>query len=315
MPVLISIAGVWLVGLALLCIAGYGIGHWLTPGALKPYELLLLPLWGYGLLILIAYYGLNSILALPGVLVVTLVVAIGLGAWRMLRPGEDGRLPRAPLSELLLVGVLSLIAGGLGVVPLLRAGYLLPIGHGWDIEFYLPLAAYLQDYTYATLDQAPAAPLLDVILTRPTSVRAIGFSYLHGGVDLIGRWSPIGTFPLLLALLRGLAVAPVYLLLRAGLRASAVGSALGALLVAGNELLLWISFNNFAMHVSSMPLVPLATLLTLLVLAPNQPEQPAGDRRSFWRGHRHALTGAIAATTMLTLSYHPALLAYGALGA
>lgn len=313
MPVLISTLGVWLVGLALLYIAGYGIGRWLTPSALKPYELLLTPLWGYGLLVLIAYYGLNSVLSLTGALVATLVVAIGLGVWRMLRPGTDGRLPRAPLGELLLVAALALVAGGLGVVPLLRAGYLLPIGHGWDIEFYLPLAAYLQDYSYATLDQAPAAPLLNVVLAQPTSVRAIGFSYLHGIVDLIGRWSPVGTFPLLLALLRGLAIAPVYLLLRVGLRASVLGSALGALLVAGNELLLWISFNNFAMHVSSMPLVPLATLLTLSALAADQSEAQPDDRSWFWRGHSQALAGAIAATTMLTLSYHPALLAYGAL--
>lgn len=313
MPVLLSTLGVWLVGLALLCIAGYGIGRWLTPAGLKPYELLLMPLWGYGLLVLIAYYGLNSYLSLTGALIVTLIVAIGLGAWRMLRPAEDGRFPRVPPGELLIVVSLGLIAAGLGVVPLLRAGYLLPIGHGWDIEFYLPLADYLQDYTYPTLNQAPAAPLLNVILAQPTSVRAIGFSYLHGIVDLIGRWSPVGTFPLLLALLRGLAIAPIYLLLRVGLRASALGSALGALLVAGNELLLWISFNNFAMHVSSMPLVPLATLLTLLALAPHHSEAPPDDWRSFWRGHSQALAGAIAATTMITLSYHPALLAYGAL--
>ncbi|HEY0605236.1 MAG TPA: hypothetical protein VGD58_20115, partial [Herpetosiphonaceae bacterium] len=313
MAVLISTLGVWLAGVALLCIAGYGIGRWLTPSALKPYELLLTPLWGYGLLVLIAYYGLNTFLSLTGALALTLVVAIGLGVWRWVRPGADGRLPRVPLAELLIVAALGLIAAGLGVVPLLRAGYLLPIGHGWDIEFYLPLAAYLQDYTYATLDQAPAAPLLNVILAQPTSVRAIGFSYLHGVVDLIGRWSPVGTFPLLLALLRGLAIAPVYLLLRVGLRASVLGSALGALLVAGNELLLWISFNNFAMHVSSMPLVPLATLLTLLALAPGQAEALPSDWRSFWRGRGHALAGAVAATTMITLSYHPALLAYGAL--
>ena len=310
--VLISTLGVWLIGLALLSIAGYGIGRWLTPSALKPYELLLTPLWGYGLLVFIAYYGLNSVLALPGALVLTLLVAIALGLMRWLRPGTDGRFPRVPLGELLLVAALSLIGAALGVVPLLRAGYLLPIGHGWDIEFYLPLAAYLQDYTYSTLNQAPSAPLLNVILAAPTSVRAIGFSYLHGMIDLIGRWSPVGTFPLLLALLRGLAVVPVYLLLRVGLRAGVIGAGLGALLVAGNELLLWISFNNFAMHVSSMPLVPLATLLTLLALAPNQSAQPSDDQ-SFWRGYAHALAGAIAATTMLTLSYHPGLLAYGAL--
>ncbi len=314
MTVVISILGVWSVTLALLGIVGYGLERWLTPAALKPYALLLTPLWGYGLLILIAYYGLNSVLTLRDGLVLTLVVALLLGGWRLSRPGEDGRLPRAPLGETLLVVGLALVAAIIGVVPLLRAGYLLPIGHGWDIEFYLPLAAYLQDFTYPRLSQAPPAPLLNVALAIPTSVRAIGFAYLHGTVDLVGGWSPVGTFPLLLALLRGLSVVPVYLLLRVGLRASVPGAALGALLVAGNELLLWISFNNFAMHVSSMPLVPLATLLTLLALAPGcSSARSESNQRRFWHGYERTLAGAVAATTMLTLSYHPALLAYGAL--
>lgn len=314
MTVIISTLGVWAVTLTCLCLAGYGVGRWLTPPALKRYELLLTPLWGYGLLVFVAYYGLNSVFTLRGALAATLIAAFALGVWRLLRPGSDGRFPRVPPGEMLLVVALGLLAGLLGVVPLARAGYLLPIGHGWDIEFYLPLAAYLQNYSYGNVAQAPPAPLLNVILAEPTSVRAIGFSYLHGVVDLLGGWSPVGTFPLLLALVRGLAVAPVYLLLRVGLRANILGAALGTLLIAGNELLLWISYNNFAMHVSSMPLVPLATLLTLLVLTSGGTAEGLDDpRRRFWSGYERALMGAIAATTMLTLSYHPALLAYGAL--
>lgn len=309
MAVALSILAVWAVALGLLLVAGYGVGLWLTPPQLRPYELWLTPLWGYGLLILIAYYGLVTILTLQTALVVALIVALLLALWRASgrMPGAGGRVPRAPVAETGLVVALGLVAGGLGVVPLLRAGYLLPIGHGWDIEFYLPLAAYLRDYTYAGLQHAPAAPLLNVILAEPTSVRAIGFSYLHGMVDLLGGWSPVGTFPILLALLRAISVAPVYLLLRIGLRARPAGAALGALLVAANELLLWISYNNFAMHVSSMPLLPLAVLLTLLALNP-------ADKAESSRFHP-ALPGAVAATTILTLSYHPALLAYGALAA
>ncbi len=366
MSVLGSTLGVWAVALLLLLVAGYGPSRWLTPPALQPYELLLVPLWGYGLLVFVAYYGLNTALNLRAALLVTLTIAALLALWRLMRPGESARWPRAPLGESLAVGLIALLAGLLGVVPLIRADYLLPIGHGWDTEFYLPLAAYLQDYTYATLDRAPPAPLLNVIRVEPTSVRAIGFSYFHGTVDLLGGWSPVGTFPLLLALIQALAVIPVYLLLRVGLAAGRPGAALGALLVAANSLLLWISYNNFAMHVSSMPLIPLAVLLALLALAPrshdargqasgvrgqasarsniqprgprrdeanigliqrpttdihNQEIQPlaAGIRRSLAlrvlgsSGLRVSLAGAIAATTMLTLSYHPALLAYGAL--
>lgn len=319
MTVLVSIIGVWGVTLALLLAAGYGIGRWLTPPVLRPYELWLTPLWGYGLLVFVAYYGLTSVLTLRSALVVALLIALMLAGWRLIRPGAAGRWPRAPLLETLPVLGSAVLAGLLGVVPLLRAGYLLPIGHGWDIEFYLPLATYLQDYSYASLASAPAAPLRNVILAEPTSVRAIGFSYVHGMVDLIGGWSSVGTFPILLALFRALSIVPVYLLLRVGLRAGRAGAALGALLVALNELLLWISYNNFAMHVSSMPLVPLATLFTLLVLRGSTDDQRATSSfRSSIRDLRSwtfdpALAGAIAATTMIALSYHPALLAYGAL--
>lgn len=300
---LLSIIAVWSTTLALLAAAGYGLSRWLTPPQLRPYELWLIPLWGYALLVWLAYYGLNTWLNLRGVLLVALSLAALLAAWRLLRPGAAGRWPRAPLHASLAIGALFLGAALLGVIPLVRAGYLLPIGHGWDTEFYLPLAAYLQDYSYRQLPQAPPAPLLNVILAEPTSVRAIGFAYLQGMVDLLGDWSPLATFALLLALLRALSVVPVYVLARVGFRAPALGAWLGALLVGANELLLWISFNNFGMHVSSMPLIPLAVLLTLLALAP----EPARASRA------RALAGAVAATTALTLSYHPALLAYGAL--
>jgi len=309
----VSILAVWFVTLGLLYIAGYGIGRWLTPPALQSYELLLTPLWGYGLLVFVAYYGLTSTFTLRIALLVALVLALGLGALRFF--SRESRYPRVPLVEAGLVTLIGVVAAGLGVVPLLRAGYLLPIGHGWDIEFYLPLATYLQDYSYPRLNNAAKAPLLNVILAEPTSVRAIGFSYLHGMIDLLGGWSATGTFPLLMALVRGLSVVPVYLLLRVGLGARVYNAALGALLVAANELLLWISYNNFAMHVSSMPLVPLATLLTLVALQPNNTEPQATIVFHSLRERASALAGAVAATTMLTLSYHPALLAYGALAA
>lgn len=348
MSVLGSIIGVWAVALLLLLVAGYGLSRWLTPPALRSYELLLVPLWGYGLLTFVGYYGLNTAFNLRAALLVALLVAALLAVWRLVRPGESARWPRAPLGESLAVGVIALLSGGLGVAPLIRAGYLLPIGHGWDTEFYLPLAAYLQDYTYATLDRAPPAPLLNVIRVEPTSVRAIGFSYFHGMVDLLGGWSPVGTFPIVLALLQALAIIPIYLLLRVGLAVGRVGATLGALLVAANELLLWISYNNFAMHVSSMPLIPLAVLLTLVALERQEPgnarfreQAHIRQRRLPYRVSRRdapsdltctqaptapaaavrppavrrlsPTLGAIAATTMLTLSYHPALLAYAAL--
>lgn len=273
-----------------------------------------MPLWGYGLIVFVAYYSLTTVFPLRSALWIVLGIAALLTIWRLARPGTAKRLPHVAAGDTVIVVLIALVAGLIESVPLLRAGYLAPVGHGWDIEFYLPLARYLQDYTYVGLSQAPPAPLLNVIQAEPTSVRAIGFSYLHSLIDLIGGWTPTGSFPLLLNLMRALAVGPVYLFLRVGLRGSQRGAAIGTLLVAINPLLLWISYNNFAMHVSSMALIPLATLLTLLALRScNQPTTVPAP--SLWQRHGHALAGAIAATTMLTLSYHPALLAYGTLAA
>src|SRR6185369_2432425 len=168
--------------------------------------------------------------------------------------------------DILLCAGLGLIAGLIAVLPLLAHGILAPIGNSWDVEFYLPLATYLRDYSYAQLGQAPANPLVMAIQTDPTYARAIGFAYFQGVVDSLGGWDALRTFAPLLGLMRLLAAPAVYLFARYGLRIGRFGAGLAALLVSLNELLLWVDYTGYAMHTSSMPLLPIALLALLLAL-------------------------------------------------
>ena len=98
--------------------------------------------------------------------------------------------------------------------------------------------------------------------------------------------------------MRLLAAPAVFVFARYGLRLGVWGAALATLLVACNELLLWVQYDGLAMHTSSMALVPIALAFTIVAL-----------RELRWRA-----TGAAALMlAALAASYHPGLLGYGAL--
>ncbi|HYF64390.1 MAG TPA: hypothetical protein VD886_16320, partial [Herpetosiphonaceae bacterium] len=177
---------------------------------------------------------------------------------------------------------------------------LAPIGNSWGVEFYLPLASYLREFAYADLGQAPANPLVLTIQADPTYSRAIGFAYFQGIVDGVGGWESLRSFAPLLGFMRLLGAAGVFVFARQALGLGRWGAALAALLVALNEVMLWVQYTGFAMHASSMALVPIALALTALAL-----------RELRWRST--AAAGLLLSG--LAANYHPALLGYGALAA
>ncbi len=294
---LITILKIWAVGLALLVYGGWGLAHWLTPPSLRSVRPLLVPFFGYALLIIPAYYllWLGVPLDRGRWLIAGLATLLNAAAlWR--RRGAA----RAALAwdELGLAAGVALVAGLVAVAPLLAHGQLAPIGDSWDVEFYLPLAEYLRHYGYAQLGQAPANPLVLAIQADPTYARAMGFSYFQALVDGVRDWPALGTFAPLLGLMRLLAAVAVWLFARHGLRTGRWAATAAALLVAGNELLLWIEYTGFGMHTASMALVPMSVLLLLLAL-----------RELRWP------TTAAAALVLAALAttYHPGLLGFGAL--
>lgn len=312
----LTILKVWLVALLWLGCTGYGLARIWTPATLWPVRPLLVPFFGYALTVLVAYYALWFGVPLDTARWFILALAVVAAAWSW-RPGrhepEDpsgpGRTlgattlpsrPAAPLrwNEIALAGGLALVAGTIAVAPTLAHGILAPIGASWDVEFYIPLATYLRQYTYLSVMDAPTNPMIDAVRGVPTVSRAIGFSYFHAIVDSWRDWDALRTFAPLTGLMRLLAAPAVFLFARYGLRLGLWGVALATLLVACNELLLWVQYDGLAMHTSSMPLVPIALTLTVVALRELRPR---------------ATVAAAVVLAALAASYHPGLLGYGAL--
>ena len=293
----LTILKVWFVALAWLAVTGYGLARIWTPSTLRPVRPLLVPFFGYALTVLTAYYALWLGVALDTARWVILALAVVFALWSW-RPKQRDAEPPLRWGEIGLVCGLALIAGVIAVLPTLSHGVLAPIGASWDVEFYIPLATYLRRYTYASIVNAPANPMIDAVRADPTLSRAIGFSYLHAIVDSWRDWDALRTFAPLTGLMRLLAAPAVYVFARYGLRLGVWGAALATLLVACNELLLWVQYDGLAMHTSSMALVPIALAFTIVAL-----------RELRWRA-----TGAAALMlAALAASYHPGLLGYGAL--
>src|SRR4029078_1102560 len=153
-----------------------------------------------------------------------------------------------PLLGLLIVTLL------VGVLPLLRYGYLTAIGQGWDTESYLPMAQHLIDYPLARIPAAPIIPLRVLVRDPPRIGVTLGFSVFQGMTMLLSRQSALATFAPLLALLRALGVLAVYVWLRATMGLGRWPALLGAAGASAGALLLWVSYFNFGMQLAAWPL-------------------------------------------------------------
>lgn len=255
----------------LLSFCGLGPAQLLLPARLRPHTLTLAPLVGLALLALLGFYATNAGLTLRQILPLALLLALGSLVLAWLRPRGSrwpGRLPARELVPLLL---LMLIAWLINLAPVLNYGALTPIGDNWDVEFYLPLADYLKDYSYPTLALAPASPLRNQVMSNPTVARAMGATYAQGLADLLGGWRAWESWVPMLALLRALTLPALYALLREGLGVRVAGALCGCALAAANSLLLWTTYNSFGMSTAGLALLPLALLCTLLALEQGTP--------------------------------------------
>lgn len=284
--------------LALLTVTGVGAARLLLPDRLRAHELTLAPLYGLALLSLAGYYGTQAGLTLRQVL----PLALGLGA-ALLAASFFLRLPRRrapvrlPAAELLPLLLLMLGVWLLSLAPNLGYGLLTPIGHNWDVEFYLPLADYLKSFSYGSLALAPENPLRDLLLTERIRLRAMGGSYVQGMADLLVGRDAWATWTPMLALLRALTLPGLYALLRDGLGVRPLGALVGCTLAGVNALLLWTTYNSFGMSLAGTALLPAAVLATLVAL-----EGP----------ERRAVVGAGLLLGGLSCIYWPILQPYGA---
>lgn len=312
--------------LALCVYVGWGAARLALPAALRPSGALFVPLVGYAMTIWVGYIGVSTVLNLRWSLALLIGLATLLNglAWRSgARPQPGGALRADPAVWVLLVVTLLV-----GVLPLLRYGYLTAIGQGWDTESYLPLAQHLCDYPLARIAEAPISPLRDLVRDPPRIGVTLGFPVFQGMTMLLSRQSALATFAPLLALLRALGVLAVYAWLRGTMGLGRPAALLGAALTSAGALLLWVTFFNFGMQLAAWPLLALGLALGLAALEELACPETMNDERktktsahpSLFIAHRASLhaklvnlgrpgTALLAAVALaaLPVAYYPAL--------
>ena len=213
-----------LAGLLFLLYLGYALTFWLLPAALGGLRWAALPWTGYAAFVVLAQFATQAGLDMGATAILALALATAanaLYAWR------HGARPPASLSSPAGRVVVGLTLGllVLGVAPLWLYGYHTIIGENWDGGIYLALGAYLRAYAQPALAQAPANPLLHILLVPPYSVRTHGFSYFQAALSALTGQPSLITLAPALALLRALAVPASYFFYRAAWR---LGPAPGA---------------------------------------------------------------------------------------
>ncbi len=279
-----------LASLAFSTYLGYGLVKLLRPAEHRDDEGLMATLLGYALLLLIGYYGVTTVFNLQQVL----FIALGLGTllnalalWQC----RDRRL-HLDLREHGWAVLLAILAFFLGILPILNYGYVTVIGENWDTEAYLPLAEYLVHVPVRGIASMPPNPLRDLNADPTRIALTLGFSIAQGVWQQLVGQDALRSFASTLALLRALSVLAAYLLFRHTLGMSRRAAVLATTLASLYALSLWLTFFNFGMQLSSLPLVPLS-----LVLLVN------GLRRPGWRG----VVAAGLTVSALLVSYYPAL--------
>lgn len=301
--ILLSALHITLIHLVFLTVCGIGLARLVLPQRLQGHQLTLAPTFGLALVAIIGFYGTHAGFTIRQLLPITIGIALLLliiATVDAYRAGEWWWVDFLPPRELLAVG--SVMAGAwlLNILPVLSYGTLVPIGENWDIEFYLPLADYLQSYSYSSLVHAPANPLRDLLLTDRLASRAMGATYAQSMGDILTFREAWDSWVPMLGLFRALSIAGFYAFLRDGLGFQPRGALAGGGLITVNSLLLWTTYNSFGMGLGGLVLLPTSLLCLIVALRSGQ--------------HRTAI-GAIVLLGGLTCTYWPMLMVYGLLGA
>ena len=298
-PTLVSLL-VALAAIAYLGLLGYGLALLLLPVAWRPWFWVAVPLAG----LVVAALGLGwLVLVLPGgvaglvLLGAAAALAAGLTARGLRPPAEQHRV-----EQVALVAV-ALLALAVAVAPLAGRPDLLSIGPNWDIEIYLPMAAYLQQsplgFGLAAPGGTPFTGLPNPLLWRVNFFdprwSGLTFSELQAALDGLLGLAPHQTLVGLLAGVFALFPVAAFVLARAALGAGPRSALLLALLAALGAPGLYVVFWSFGQQASALPLVPLALAAFLAAL------QQAGGR---------ARWVAAATAAALLASYVPAVPVY-----
>ncbi|MGE5138291.1 MAG: hypothetical protein ACM3JD_02410, partial [Rudaea sp.] len=276
---------------AALAYFGFGAAWLLLPADLREWRGPIMPLTGAALIIVWDYIALFFGFNLTVATVILLVAVTVMNAVLLRRALRTGWRPAPQRTQWILFGI-ALFGFVLAVAPLWRYGYNTLIGENWDYEFYLPLADWLRDLPTAALSQAPSNPLMNVVLSRHILPLPMGFSYLQSSLDLLFGLQAFDSMTVLMGVLRALAIVSPFILFRAALKMTNRAALVAVALLACNGLLLWVTYWDYGLHLTSLALLPVALVLGAHALDSRDPR---------------ALPLAALFLAALNVTFHPAL--------
>jgi hypothetical protein len=263
----LRIVQVFVISAALLFYTGAGLIHLLAFRRLHGRTLLLIPFAGLSLIIPVGYWcswsGRSAAFALAVTLIFSTLLNVLALVWR-----RDTLLPVGTHALVLVPGVLAFT---LAVAPLARLGHPGPIGTNGDQVLYSNVTAYLEHAGLPT----PSAVSSKPAITQLSFVNwglPLGFNYLHAFVDELSGLRAHESFSLVTAVLLFLNILALWFLARSVFGLGLRGTFLTALLAAVSPVFLWVHYNDFGMHATSLSLVPVTLGVAVLSLEERSPQ-------------------------------------------
>ena len=238
-----------LAALVVFTLLGYAPAVLLLPARLRPWFWVAVPVTGLA----VAAVGLGwLVLVLPGGLAGELALVLALLAAAAVTAAGHRPPREQALRQQAAVGALVLLTVGVALAPLVERPELISIGPNWDVEIYLPMAAYLQDAPLGLGLQHPAGfpfpgppnPLLWRVNFFDPRWSGLTFQEVHAALDALLGLAPHASFAGLLAAMAALTPASVFLLARA-LRLSAAPALLATALTALGAPVYYVVYWSF----------------------------------------------------------------------
>ena len=259
--------------IALCAFVGFAPACLLLPTPLSAWFWLCAPIIGYAITAILL--GWVSIF-LPMQSGVWTLVAGGavMNGTILLRQRGNPVPPGQAWGEQIGVGVLAAFSCLLALAPLWDRPDLLAIGPNWDIEIYLPMAAYLREFAtgFSVADPAgfPFAaepnPLLWRVNFFDPRWSGLAFSQLHAAVGSLAGQEPHQNFSGILAATLSLSVPAAFLFVRNTIGLPGGLSLLACGLLAVSPVMLHTVFWSFGQQASAFPLLPMALLTGIQAL-------------------------------------------------
>lgn len=275
MDILITAARIALIGFglyALFFVCGIGAVKLLLPENQREYETVLAPVAGLAVFLILAYtlsfagFGAKVwIWLVLGIAIAIYAVAGSLREWRVrFSLIEDG------IPWFVMVGVFVV-----GVIPLLRVGYLTNLGTTGDVINYCLPADYLMNHGLRAAASIAATNPAAAIDSVWFSLGArLGSNLVIAGADAFFKLESYQVFFSLICFLSSLTVVSTWYLCRAALRLERPVCIAAVMIIAASNLMYWGSYDGFFAQQLVLGLIP-AIIAAGFTLVDNPNWRPA----------------------------------------